>query len=141
MKGWGGERRARGGRDRGVGCFRLQGGYGAANVWGFMEADMAAESKTPDLDHIDVRYVAHLARLALTEEEAGLFQRQLDDVVGYVRTLQAVDVDGVEPTSHARPQENVFRADAPREGLDGAAVLANAPRADGGLFLVPKIVE
>lgn len=92
-------------------------------------------------DSIDVRYVAHLARLHLTDEEAALFQAQLDQVLGYVRELSDVDVSGVEPTAHAMPVLNVFRADVPAPGLNRDDVLSNAPAVRSSLFLVPKIVE
>ena len=94
-----------------------------------------------DTRGIDVRYVARLARLDLTDAEAALFQEQLGQIVAYVRTLGALNLDGIEPTSHAHPQQNVLRADEPRESLDRDAVLRNAPRVRDGQFLVPKIVE
>lgn len=90
--------------------------------------------------NIDVDYVANLARLALSDEEREVFQRQLNDIVGYMREIEQVNVEGVEPTSHAIPVENVLRADEPRKGLDRDEVLANAPRDDGAQFLVPRIV-
>lgn len=90
---------------------------------------------------IDVRYVAHLARLHLTVEETALFQNQLGDVLRYVQELGQLDVSNVEPTAHAVPVLNVFREDAPQKGLSREAALENAPADHNGLFLVPKIVE
>jgi aspartyl-tRNA(Asn)/glutamyl-tRNA(Gln) amidotransferase subunit C len=92
-------------------------------------------------DSIDVAYVAKLARMNLTEEEAAVFQRQLEDIVGYVRKISELDLEGIEPTSHPVAMQNVMRADEVRSGLDRAAVLANAPRRHENQFLVPKIVE
>lgn len=90
---------------------------------------------------MDVAYVAHLARLHLSPEEQAMFQRQLDDILAHVNELREVDVSGVEPTAHAIPVKNVFRADEPRPGLDHEAIIANAPREKAGQFFVPKIIE
>jgi len=90
---------------------------------------------------IDVAYVAHLARLHLTDEELHTFQGQLGDIVDYVRQLGELDLDGIEPTSHAQPVYNVFRPDEVREGLDRDAVMDNAPASRAGQFSVPRIVE
>ncbi len=90
---------------------------------------------------MDVAYVAHLARLHLTPEEISRLQAQLDQVLGYVNQLRELDVRDVEPTAHAMPVQNVFRADEPRAGLAHDAALANAPAARNGLFIVPKILE
>ena len=89
---------------------------------------------------IDVEYVAHLARLALGEDEKVLFQKQLEKIVGYVNDIAGVDVTGVEPMAHSTSSRNVFRRDEPRPGLDRETVLNNAPVHDGQQFLVPKIV-
>lgn len=90
---------------------------------------------------MDVAYVAHLARLHLSEQERAKFQRQLDDILAHVNELKQVDVTGVEPTAHAIPVRNVFRADEPRPGLDHDAAMHNAPSEKAGQFFVPKIIE
>ena len=90
---------------------------------------------------IDVKYVANLARMNLTEDEIATFQGQLEQIVGYVEKLTELDVDGIEPTSHAHPVMNVFRTDEVRESLDRDDVLANAPDQVESQFKVPKIVE
>lgn len=92
-------------------------------------------------EKIDVRYVAHLARLHLTDEEAARFQAQLEQVLGYVKELGKLNVDGVEPTAHAMPVNNVFRKDEPRPCLDHEKAMANAPKERQGQFVVPKIIE
>lgn len=92
-------------------------------------------------NRIDVAYVAHLARLHLTPEETERFQGQLEQVLAYVRELDAIDVSGVEPTSHAVPVQNVLREDATLPCLDRAEVLANAPAQRHDQFLVPRILE
>lgn len=90
---------------------------------------------------IDVRYVARLARLTLSDEEAATFQPQLEHILGYVHELSALNVDGVEPTAHALDIVNVFRPDRARPGLDHDSVMANAPLERGGQFIVPRILE
>ncbi len=91
--------------------------------------------------NLDVRDVARLARIEITDEEAALFQSQLGSVLEYVEQLGTLDVSQVEPTAHAAPVFNVFRADEPRPGLDRAAVLANAPHAANNLVVVTKVIE
>lgn len=92
-------------------------------------------------ERIDVAYVANLARLNLDPDTCALFQRQLGTIVDYVRQLEQVNVEGVEPTSHGQPVYNVFREDAVRPGLDRERVLANAPARLENEFRVPRIVE
>ena len=92
-------------------------------------------------NRIDVGYVAELARLELSDEERAVFQRQLEDIVGYVEKISEVDVSGVEPMMHGRPLVNAFREDVVRPSLDREAALANAPARVGDEFLLPKIVE
>src|SRR5690349_5843175 len=90
---------------------------------------------------IDVNYVAHLARLALSAEEAQKFGAQLGSVLGYIEKLKEVDVEGIEPMAHAFPLINVTRPDEVRPSLDPEQALGNAPAKANGLFIVPKIVE
>ena len=92
----------------------------------------------PDLD---VRYVARLARLELSEEEVTRFQAQLADVLTYVEALRQVDVSGVEPTAHASAVFNVFREDTPQPSLPPAEALANAPKQGNDLFVVTKVLD
>jgi aspartyl-tRNA(Asn)/glutamyl-tRNA(Gln) amidotransferase subunit C len=90
---------------------------------------------------LDVAYVARLARINLTEEEAKTFQKQLDDVLKYVEKLRELDVTGIDIAAHALPVFNVFREDAPRDWFTAEQALSNAPRQANGLFVVPKVVE
>jgi aspartyl-tRNA(Asn)/glutamyl-tRNA(Gln) amidotransferase subunit C len=90
---------------------------------------------------IDVKYVAQLARIALTPDEEKKIGAQLGHVLGYIEKLRELDVTGVEPTAHAVPMVNVMRADEVRPSLSQAEALRNAPRQANGLFIVPKIVE
>jgi len=90
---------------------------------------------------LDVAYVARLARINLTEAEAEVFQKQLDDVLRYVEKLRQADVTHVEPAAHVLPIFNVFREDAPRDWFTAEQALSNAPRKANGLIIVPKVVE
>ena len=90
---------------------------------------------------LDVTYVARLARINLTQQEAEIFQRQLDDVIEYVEKLRRVDVTGVDAAANVLPVFNVFRPDRPRDWFTAEQALSNAPRQANGLFIVPKVVE
>ena len=89
----------------------------------------------------DVKYVTHLARIALTPDEQEKFGAQLSNILGYIEKLNQLDVSRVEPTAHAVPLVNVFRPDEVRPSLSNAEALRNAPASANGLFMVPKIVE
>jgi aspartyl-tRNA(Asn)/glutamyl-tRNA(Gln) amidotransferase subunit C len=89
----------------------------------------------------DVKYVAHLARIALTPEEEEKFGAQLTHIMGYIDKLKQLDVTGIEPTAHAVPMVNVFRPDEIRPSLTNEQALRNAPAKANGLFMTPKIVE
>ena len=88
---------------------------------------------------LDVAYVARLTRINLTEDEAKIFQKQLDDVLKYVEKLGQLDITSVDAAAHALPV--VFRDDAPRDWFTAEQALSNAPRRANGLFVVPKVVE
>ena len=92
----------------------------------------------PDLN---IKYVAHLARLALSAEEEEKLGAQLGNVLSYIDKLKEVDVSGVEPTAHAFPMVNVTRPDEVRPSIPHEEALRNAPAQADGLFMVPKIVE
>lgn len=92
----------------------------------------------PDLD---VRYIARLARLELSDEEVAKYQSQLSNVLTFVEALRKVDVSTVEPTAHASPVFNVFRQDEAQASFTPQEALANAPRQANDLFVVTKVVE
>ncbi len=92
----------------------------------------------PDLD---VRYIARLARLELSDEEVAKYQSQLGNVLTFVEALRKVDVSAVEPTAHASPVFNVFRQDEAQASFTPKEALANAPRQANDLFVVTKVVE
>ena len=89
----------------------------------------------------EVKHVARLARLELRPEEKERMRGELDGILAYIDKLRAVDIDGVEPTSHAVPLINVMRDDDPRPSLPRDEMLANAPDPHGDFFRVPKIIE
>mgnify|MGYP003611608421 CR=1 FL=1 len=91
--------------------------------------------------NLDVRDVARLARIELTDKETETFQSQLGSVLEYVEQLGKLDLTGVEPTAHANPVFNVFREDEAKPGLQRQAVLANAPHSANNLVLVTKVIE
>lgn len=88
-----------------------------------------------------VRYVAALARLALTDEEVTRFAAQLEQILAYVDTLRRLKTDEVPPTSHAIPMANVFRRDVAAPSLPAEAALANAPQREGPFFKVPPVLD
>ena len=89
----------------------------------------------------DVRKVATLARLSLSEDMLQSSGQQLTKILEYVQLLDEVDITGVEPMTHPVPAENVFRDDVMAASLPREAALSNAPRTDGQFFIVPKILE
>jgi aspartyl-tRNA(Asn)/glutamyl-tRNA(Gln) amidotransferase subunit C len=90
---------------------------------------------------IDVKYVAHLARISLSPEEELKLGGQLGGILGYIEKLKEADVTGVEPTAHAFPLVNVTRPDEARPSMSSEDTLRNAPAKANNLFMVPKIVE
>jgi aspartyl-tRNA(Asn)/glutamyl-tRNA(Gln) amidotransferase subunit C len=93
------------------------------------------------LSREDVERVAFLARLELTDAEKDSLTDHLNQILENFTKLQELDTDGVEPTSHVIPVENVFRADSARPSLPPEEVISNAPEADENCFVVPRIVE
>lgn len=98
-------------------------------------------TETP-LEPAEIRRIAALAHLALTDAEVELFGRQLSDILGYVRQIQAVPTDGVTPMSHVGGSEAHERPDVARPTLDRRAALGNAPDAapEAGFFKVPRVI-
>jgi aspartyl-tRNA(Asn)/glutamyl-tRNA(Gln) amidotransferase subunit C len=93
------------------------------------------------LDRRTVDHVARLARLALSEEERERMQAELTQILDHAAKIQALDLDGVEPTSHALPLSNVMRPDELTPSLSQEEALANAPEVEDGRFKVPRILE
>lgn len=92
------------------------------------------------LSESEVRHVALLARLALSDEQIETLQGELNSILGHIDTIQQLDLAGVEPTAHAIPMVNETRLDEPRPGLSRDLALKNAPQAEDGAFVIPQIV-
>jgi aspartyl-tRNA(Asn)/glutamyl-tRNA(Gln) amidotransferase subunit C len=89
----------------------------------------------------DARWIAHLARLELSDAELSLLTPQLSAILDYVQQLQAVNTDGVEPLARPLPLKNVFRPDEARPSLPVDEALANAPRRSGDFYSVPAVFD
>ncbi|RTR26756.1 Asp-tRNA(Asn)/Glu-tRNA(Gln) amidotransferase subunit GatC [Robertmurraya yapensis] len=89
----------------------------------------------------EVKHVANLARLAVTEEEVEKFTQQLDKIISFAEQLNELDTENVEPTSHVLDMKNVMREDVPAKGLPREEVLKNAPEHENGQIKVPSIIE
>ena len=88
----------------------------------------------------DVRHVAKLARLKLSDAEVARYAQQLSDVLGYVAKLDELDTAGAEPMAHPIDLTNALRDDQPKVPLDTEAALTNAPASDPPFFKVPKVL-
>ncbi len=89
----------------------------------------------------EVKRVAHLARVAITEEEAQATKTQLDGIFNLIGAMEAVDVSAVAPMSHAQDVVQRLRDDAVTESYQRADFQAVAPQTEAGLYLVPKVIE
>ncbi len=88
----------------------------------------------------EVRYVAKLARLSLSEAEVEKTTLQLDGILSYVEKLNELDTGTVPPTTHALAIHNAFRADEVRSSLSQQEALANGPVQNGEAFVVPRVI-
>jgi aspartyl-tRNA(Asn)/glutamyl-tRNA(Gln) amidotransferase subunit C len=93
------------------------------------------------IDAKEVRHVARLARLALSDEEAETMRGHLNSILDYMAELEKLNVQGVDPTFHAVPMETRLRDDTETPSLMRNEVLATAPSHDAGAFAVPRILE
>jgi aspartyl-tRNA(Asn)/glutamyl-tRNA(Gln) amidotransferase subunit C len=93
------------------------------------------------IDRSAVDHVARLARLDLSEDERIRMQSELTQILAHAEKIQSLDLDGVEPTSHAVPIVNAMRPDEVTESLPPEVALANAPDVEDGRFRVPRIIE
>jgi aspartyl-tRNA(Asn)/glutamyl-tRNA(Gln) amidotransferase subunit C len=88
-----------------------------------------------------VRHIAKLARIAMSDAEVEAMVPELNNILGWVEQLGEVDTEGVEPLTAVIDQELRLRDDAVTDGNIRDAVLANAPAAEHGFFAVPKVIE
>ncbi len=93
------------------------------------------------IDEEQVRKVARLSRLELTEGEVEEFTGQLSAILEYVEKMNELETDRVEPLAHCLPISNVLREDVVKESLGTEKTLANAPQRDEDFFKVPKILD
>ena len=88
-----------------------------------------------------IEYVGILAKLELADEEKEQAKKDMANMLDYIDTLNELDTSGVEPMSHVFPVNNVFREDVVTNGDDREEILANAPEAKEGAFVVPKTFD
>jgi aspartyl-tRNA(Asn)/glutamyl-tRNA(Gln) amidotransferase subunit C len=88
-----------------------------------------------------VRRIAHLARIAVADDEVEHLRGEINAILAFVEQLSEVDVEGVEPMTSVMPMVMKKRADVVTDGNNAGAVLRNAPATEGNYFLVPNVVE
>jgi len=102
---------------------------------------IGATKMAKKIDESQVRQVAKLSRLDLSDVEVTAFSVQLNAILDYMKKLDELDTTGVEPLAHCLPVKNVFREDKVGQSLGVEKTLANAPQRDGEFFKVPKILD
>jgi aspartyl-tRNA(Asn)/glutamyl-tRNA(Gln) amidotransferase subunit C len=93
------------------------------------------------VDAATVRRIAHLARIAVADDEVAPLQGELNAILAFVEQLAEVNVDGVEPMTSVTPMALKMRPDEVTDGGIADLVVANAPEHDDNFFLVPKVIE
>jgi aspartyl-tRNA(Asn)/glutamyl-tRNA(Gln) amidotransferase subunit C len=93
------------------------------------------------VDTATVRRIAHLSRIAVTDDEVAHLQLELNAILAFVEELRGVDVEGVEPMTSVMPMQLKKRADQVTDGFIADEIVANAPRREDHFFVVPKVVE
>lgn len=89
----------------------------------------------------DVRYIAHLSRIHLEDEELKSLTKDLEEILGYVAKLNKLDVKDIQPTSHVLSLKNVFREDVVRPSLAQKVALQISDHQNKGFFKVPQVIE
>ena len=93
-----------------------------------------------DISKEQVKHVAHLARLAVTDEEVEQLVDELSAIIDYAEQLNELDTDGIEPTTHVLDLKNIMRKDEPKEWITQEEAFKNAPDREDGHFRVPSIL-
>jgi aspartyl-tRNA(Asn)/glutamyl-tRNA(Gln) amidotransferase subunit C len=93
------------------------------------------------VDTTTVRRIAHLARIAVAEDEVEHLKNELNGILAFVEQLQEVNVEGVEPMTSVTPMAMKKREDVVDDGGIADDIVKNAPAAEGHYFVVPKVVE
>ena len=94
-----------------------------------------------EIDAATVRRIAHLARVAVADDEVEHLRGEINSILSFVEQLSEVNVEGVEPMTSVTPMVMKKRADVVTDGNNADAVLRNAPASENNYFLVPKVVE
>jgi aspartyl-tRNA(Asn)/glutamyl-tRNA(Gln) amidotransferase subunit C len=94
-----------------------------------------------ELSREEVRNIAELAKLDLTDEEVNLYAGQLSNILGYFERLQQLDTSHIPPTASVLPLKNVLRPDIPAQPLPPEQVIANAPDAEDNQFRVSAVLD
>ncbi len=89
---------------------------------------------------MDVKYVANLAKIKLTSEEADKLQLQLENILAFFKELEGLNTENVQPLSHVLDVKNVFREDVPKESINKKEILELAPEKNDDFIKVPKVV-
>jgi aspartyl-tRNA(Asn)/glutamyl-tRNA(Gln) amidotransferase subunit C len=113
----------------------------ARDAIGAGAAGPASVGANMSVDQATVRRIAHLARIAVTDEEVPHLQGEINAILSFVEALGAVDVTGVEPMTSVIPMKLPMRPDVVTDGEIESLVLANAPQSEDDFFLVPKVIE
>jgi aspartyl-tRNA(Asn)/glutamyl-tRNA(Gln) amidotransferase subunit C len=93
------------------------------------------------IDTATVRRIAHLARMAVADEEVEHLRGEINSILAFVEQLSDINVEGVEPMTSVTPMQMKMRQDVVNDGRDAERVLKNAPAREGRFFVVPKVVE
>src|SRR6185312_10794693 len=120
------------------GGFRLQNRVSGGELG---RLDLLWYSRGMSVDTATVRRIAHLARIAVTDDEVPHLQGELNAMLAFVEQLSEVNVDGIEPMTSVTPMVMKKRADVVTDGEIAAKVVANAPATEDNFFMVPKVVE
>jgi aspartyl-tRNA(Asn)/glutamyl-tRNA(Gln) amidotransferase subunit C len=104
-------------------------------------ASFASLGADMSVDQANVRRIAHLARIAVSDDEVPHLMGEINAILSFVEALGAVDVEGVEPMTSVIPMQLPMRPDVVTDGEIEGLVLANAPLVEDNFFLVPKVVE
>jgi aspartyl-tRNA(Asn)/glutamyl-tRNA(Gln) amidotransferase subunit C len=97
--------------------------------------------KMAEITKEQVKHVANLARLEISDEEASMFTEHLSSIITFAEQLNEIDTDGIEPTTHVLDLKNVMRKDEPRQWITREEALKNAPDHKDGQYRVPSILE
>ena len=110
----------------------------ACGLGGFAQA-VSGDSER--ISRAEVRHVAKLARLRLSESEAMAFQKDLGSILDYVESLRELNTEEIQPMSHVLTAKNVWREDTPRKSNTAKSMISNAPKKERGYYGVPRILE